>query len=76
MREIVAKNILDYSIAKKINKTIHDANALKHENMRALKERNEKKLDEWTKKAEEQHMQRERERRQVMKKHKCNDQKK
>ena len=53
MREIMAKNILDYSIAKKINKTIHDANVLKNESVKALKERNERKLDEWTKKAEE-----------------------
>jgi len=27
LREIMAKNILDYSIAKKINKNIHEANS-------------------------------------------------
>ena len=43
MREIMAKNILDYSIAKKINKNIHEANSHKNEIIRALKEKNEKK---------------------------------
>ena len=59
----MAKNILDYSIAKKINKNIHDAKVLQTENIRALKERNEKKIEEWSKKAFEQNRQRDRERR-------------
>jgi|TARA_B110001450_G_scaffold241679_1_gene251335 DNA-binding CsgD family transcriptional regulator len=47
----MAKNILDYSIAKKINKNISDANSHKNETIRALKEKNEKKLDEWHRRA-------------------------
>ena len=47
----MAKNILDYTIAKKINKTIHDANTQKSQNIKALKEKNEKKHEEWAKKA-------------------------
>ena len=53
LREIMAKNILDYSIAKKINKNIHDANSQKNETIRALKEKNEKKLDDWQRRAQE-----------------------
>ena len=59
----MAKNILDYSIAKKINKNIHDAKLVKNETIRALKEKNEKKLEDWNKKAHEQKKQNERERR-------------
>jgi tRNA nucleotidyltransferase (CCA-adding enzyme) len=52
-REIMAKNILDYSIAKKISKNIHDASIQKNETIRALKEKNGKKLEDWNRKAHE-----------------------
>ena len=71
----MAKNILDYSIAKKINKNIHEANSQKNETIRALKEKNEEKLTKWQLRAVEQRKLNERERRQIQKLHKQNDQK-
>ena len=59
----MAKNILDYSIAKKINKNISDADILKNHTMEALKEKNEKKLEDWHRRAVEQKKLNERERR-------------
>jgi len=49
----MAKNILDYSIAKKTNKKINDANKIKTETIRLLKEKNEKKLEDWHRRANE-----------------------
>ena len=50
----MAKNILEYQVAKKINKNIKEAKILKDEVIRALKEKNGKKHEEWKTKAVEQ----------------------
>jgi len=53
LREMMAKNILDYSIAKKINKHISEAHILNKHNISAMKEKNDKKLEDWHRKANE-----------------------
>ena len=70
LKEIMAKNILDYSQAKKINKVLKDVQQQRAHIQNDLRERNEKKFEEHNKKAYELKKLNDRHRRQLLKKHK------
>lgn len=73
LREVMAKNILDYTQVKKINKVIKEVQQQKDLIKSDIKQRNDKKFEDFNKKAHELRKINDRNRKLILKKQKTNE---